>query len=466
MVPRIFHPVLACLLIVVTGTLSVPQTGAAQGDAPGRLLVYLEVPRESAAPTTLELASVLVVTGERQIRLDPLVTALDSEELRDTQILLAEGDVPAGGIERLVLVLSSVTTRVGTAPVSPEIRGDGYSLDINDQVESGGGTAVFLRWQPAEESGQAQPYQPFLQVLGNRVPPLGSLALVTSRGTGNLVAVERKTGRVVNMVRLGEDPRDIVYLQGQQKIHVALAGEDALAVVDALSLRVERKIPLRFGDEPDRLALSADESDIYVLNPGSRTLAVLGTWSLQERYRVALGEGPRSLAVDPESGYVYVACEGVGEVQVVNPATGTIVTVLTPTATPLEVVFDHFTRQLFVSSAFQRRIFAYDLREGRDLGGQSICGSAVSLAYNPRLQHLFAAVPDCREIAVVRPAVGLEFAALPMPAEPDRLAFDANHRQLLVVFGSTGELALCNPQRGTVDHLVRVGDEPYAVVAP
>jgi DNA-binding beta-propeller fold protein YncE len=170
--------------------------------------------------------------------------------------------------------------------------------------------------------------------------------------------------------------------------------------------------------------------------------------------------------VDPETGHVYVACAGEGQVQIIDAGGGGVVGALTPTAMPVSVTIDEFTRQVYVGSGSQRRIFGYDLREGADLGSMGICGLAVDLVQNPRSRQILAAVPMCREVAVVRLDIGLEFAALTMPAAPDRLTFDADHRQLLVLFVRDGTLAVCHPDRGSVQSLVRVGDDPYAVVAP
>ena len=307
---------------------------------------------------------------------------------------------------------------------------------------------------------------PKLEARVEPLPPLGSLALVTRSDLGALLAVDRVAGRVVHVQRLGDDPRDLVYSPLRQKIFVALAGEDALMVVDALSLRPERMVHLQFGDEPDRLALAHDGATLHVLNVGSRSLVTLNAWSLQERTRVAVGEGPRALHVDSRSGQVYVACEDEGQVQVVDPEQGRVVATHTGVSAPSAVIFDPSQRRLYIASASQYRLFAFDLQEGTDLGSQSLCGPAMDLAFQPRSRQVFASMPGCRQVAVLQPDAGLEFSPLKLPYRPGRLVFDTDYSQFLVTAPEAGILILGDPHRGRIDALVEVGGTPTAVVAP
>ena len=67
---------------------------------------------------------------------------------------------------------------------------------------------------------------------------------------------------------------------------------------------------------------------------------------------------------------------------------------------------------------------------------------------------------------MVRPEVGIEFASVPLPAEPGLMAFDQEFRQLFVVLPRAGAVAIVNPTSGLVETLVDVGARPFAVVVP
>ncbi len=237
-------------------------------------------------------------------------------------------------------------------------------------------------------------------------------------------------------------------------------------MIDAISLRMINMVPLQFGDDPTRLLLSRDEATLYVLSPGSRTLTSMSVWSMQQQSRVAVGEGPRSLAQDPASGNLYVACEDEGRVQIVDPVSATITSSLTLLSAPVEVVIDEQSHLLFLGGSAQRRIRTFNLSSKESGGDQNICGTVAGLAVNPRTRRLYASVPSCRNLAVIRPDAGIEFGSINLPGSPGLMAFDQAYRQLWVVLPEQGSLAVCNANMGQLESIIQVGSGPYQVILP
>ena len=430
-----------------------------------RLLVFLEVPG-SAFPSELALEGLELRHPDHSVPLSLETGDLVAENLAGTQILLSNTQVPSGFYSSFHFAISKITSRVGVAEVEPVSPPDGLTLPLNLELTAGQTATIFLQWRPAAVDPEAEFHSPDFGILMPVVPPLGSLAFVSSAGTGSVVIINRVTSRVVGALGVGEDPRGLAYSRNNQTLYVALAGQDAIAVVDAISLRVNNVVPLRFGDDPTRLLLSRDESTLYVLAPGSRTLVSLSAWSMQEKFRVAVGEGPRSIAQDPHSGTLYVACEDEGRVQIVDPGSGAITSSLTLLPAPVEVVIDESSRLLFLGGSVQRLIRSFDLDSDESGGDQNICGPVAGLAVNTRTRRLYASVPSCRNLAVIRPDVGIEFGSINLPGHPGLMAFDQAFRQLWVVMPDQGALAVCNPNRGELESVVQVGPDPYQVILP
>lgn len=438
----------------------------AQAQNSSTLFIYLEVPANYSPPSEMILSELTLKGADEAISVVPLRRHLVAGELAGTQVLLARTSIAAGYYDTLTIELGSVTTQAGVATVEPRIQPRGYPVFVDANLRENEATVVDLIWQPTAAPLEDRPYSLSIGSEHRVVPPLGSLAFVTERESGAVMVIDRLAGRVVDACLAGTDPRGMAYSSLSQKLYVAVAGEDGIGVIDGMTLRLERIVPLNFGDTPGRLALSPDQSTLYVLNEGSRTLTSIATRSMQENGRTAVGAGPRSLAVDPDNGYIYVACEHEGEVQVFSPPGLMQLSSLMVTAAPTEVVIAEFPRQVFVASSSQNRIFGFDLEGGGDPGSLTLCGPAQFLVYNPRSRQLFASVHDCREIAVLRPADGLEFAPLPMPSPPSQLAFDPGHRKLIVILDQMASLAIFDANRGTQESRIELGGKPYAVVAP
>lgn len=448
------------ILIVISSPVS-----SLASDQP-RLMVYLEAPAAVVStrltPGEMTLRSAAGIPVILPLRTDALV----SEDIAGKQILLTSTPVPGGLYSSLHLDIESIVGEVGVAEVRPAPPPEGLSIPVDLELRSDLTTTVFLKWQPAAIDPEAEFHVPRFDIQTPSVPPLGAVAFATSAGSESVLVINRQQGRVVGALRVDADPRGLAYSRTSQNLFVALAGQDAIAVVDVMSLRVINTVPLQFGDDPSRLLLSRDEATLYVLNPGSRSLSALSVWSLQEQFRLGVGNGPRSLAQDPVSGFLFVACEDEGRVQVVDPGTGAVTNNLALMSAPVEIVIDDLSRRLFLGGSAQRLVRSYDLATETNGGDQNICGPVAGLALNSRTRRVYASVPSCRHLAVIRPDLGIEYGSINLPGRPGLMDFDQEFRQLWVVLPEQGSVAVCNVNRGLVETVIEVADDPYQVLAP
>jgi DNA-binding beta-propeller fold protein YncE len=452
--------------LAILVTIALPGQSRASRAKNTRLLVYLEVPRAVEAATELSLGGLALHSLGKTLSLEPSRDVLVSTELAGRQILLVSASVPPGAYSSLHLRLEKVVGQVGVAPVTPLPPPDGVEINLDLELRPATCEVVFLEWRPAAIDDKVEFHAPDIRPRRVNVPPLGSLAFVTCRSAGAVMIIDRLSGRVVGARWVDDDPKGMAFARAEQALFVALSGQDGIGVLDGLSLRLINTVPLQFGDDPTRLLLSRDQSLLFVLSPGSRTLTVMSTWSLQQQFRIPVGEEPRSLVQDPVTGFVYVACEGEGTVQVIDSSKGTIINSLTLAPAPVEVAVDPQSRRLFVGGSVQRRVHYLDLGSDGTSGDQNLCGPISGLVFNPRTQKLYAGIPGCKSLAVVRPESGLEFASVNLPSAPGLMSFDREFRQLLVVLPLDGSLAVCNPNRGLLEHLVQVGDQPFQVLIP
>jgi YVTN family beta-propeller protein len=84
--------------------------------------------------------------------------------------------------------------------------------------------------------------------------PDGKLALISDPATGELVIVNTATRAIIKMLNVGSGPGGILIVPDGSRVYVALAGDNAVAVVDLHTLEVSGKIPT--GQGPDGLAWS------------------------------------------------------------------------------------------------------------------------------------------------------------------------------------------------------------------
>lgn len=135
----------------------------------------------------------------------------------------------------------------------------------------------------------------------------GSTAVVSNLLDDSITILEADPPRLAvrTAIRVGDEPRGVALSADGRRAFVALAGEDAVAVVDPATGRVTARLPV--GDEPWHLALTPDGSRLVVGETLSRSVRVLEVSEGRTLYTVDLrGPNVRQIAVSPDGAWAYV----------------------------------------------------------------------------------------------------------------------------------------------------------------
>src|SRR5580704_8277002 len=80
----------------------------------------------------------------------------------------------------------------------------------------------------------------------------GKLALISDPATNELIIVDAATRKIVKQLEVGGGPGGILIVPGDERAYVALAGDNAVAVIDLHKLEITERIPT--GPGPDGMA--------------------------------------------------------------------------------------------------------------------------------------------------------------------------------------------------------------------
>jgi YVTN family beta-propeller protein len=140
------------------------------------------------------------------------------------------------------------------------------------------------------------------------------LAYATSQRDREVVEVDAVAGSVTRRIRVRGQPVRVVSDREGERLFVANANADTVSVIDRARGLVEDEIATTApdavafrGSSPNAIALSPNESMLYVTNGGNNTLAVI---SLARRRTIGLvptGFYPHAVAVSRDGGWLYVA---------------------------------------------------------------------------------------------------------------------------------------------------------------
>ncbi len=203
--------------------------------------------------------------------------------------LLPKGGMPAPLPERDRSPSSVALRKDGILAVTANSTADSVSL-----VNLDSGTVI-------AEIGVGQ--RPFAITLS----PNGKQALVSNQISDNITLLDVKpTGiKATATMAVGDEPRGVAFSADGTRAFVALAGENALALVDIQTRKVLSKTAV--GAEPWHVALTPDGKRLAVGCARSQELVVLDASTLKILHTVKLrGHNVRHIAAAPDGTWAFV----------------------------------------------------------------------------------------------------------------------------------------------------------------
>jgi DNA-binding beta-propeller fold protein YncE len=269
---------------------------------------------------------------------------------------------------------------------------------------------------------------------------------------------------VVDVLMADRRPRGMAYSRFSQELFVASAGDHTIMVLDVTTRQVLRRMRLNLDDDPTRLCLSPDEQHLYVLNPGSNSMAIFDASSFEEVGRVSLGLQASGLDVDPSSGWVYITNEYSDNISIYDPQRDDIVTSIPAGNLPTELVLITPDDLLCVASSGQRNITILSSSTGNVQASYGLCAAATGLAYDRIQGVVYASAGECREISAFRPATALSTGDIALSGNPGLLWIDEENRKLYVCLPEDNRVAIVNLTGRQMASTADTGYKPYMAI--
>lgn len=454
------------LQLLIVATIGLVRSAHASSELQAHIQIHVTVPETAAVPTELVVDRVEFVGRIATYPFTPARPLLASEELRGRFPLFLDAAIPADLVDSVRVTWKSAAVRIDAALTEPTMEGRTTSFALGRQYEAGSASVHHLHWDPDATDPAAETWMPRLWMEEPVAPPVTTMLLVSQEASGTVAIVDRRTGVVVDAIATGGSPRGLTWSAAQQRLFVAVGRRDEVVAVDLGGQRIVRRIPLDFGDEPTRLSISTDGTRLYVLCPGRDALVILSTVSLQENARVLLAPGVVAIAEDPRTGRVFVSSARGRSIEVVDPLRGAVVHSFPRPEAPGEIAFVGEEEGLAVAARDGRTLELVDPVTGAGRFEFTLCGPVRGLAYQARTDRLHAVLDLCDEVSILRPARGLEFARLTLPAAGGLPAIDPEDRTLFVPLPEQSAVLGINTSHGRDARRIETAGRPYQVVVP
>lgn len=142
---------------------------------------------------------------------------------------------------------------------------------------------------------------------GIAIDPNDSVAYVACLGSSHIAVVDLAARAVVRKLKAGHGPRHLV-MTTDGRLFASLCGESRVVQLDTQTGKILASA--RTGRDPRSIALSSDETAVYVANYGEGTLAVIDIRTMKVVQKLPTGPSPIGVTFEPQKERVWVSCYG------------------------------------------------------------------------------------------------------------------------------------------------------------
>jgi YVTN family beta-propeller protein len=300
---------LCSVIIFLMGCTSIIEQGELRelyyGQNYGQVTIFLNGPDKTSQDITFDLMAVNIMSEDgtyREIMSTPL--NINSVSITDRQVLFGERTLPEGRYKKLQITVKEALIKRKDSTANLALPPEGIHIDIDITVSKNQNTSLFLKWDPDSSIVDGYLFSPVFVVKG-KVPELSTLLIyVTNEGSNNVSVINRQSNEVVATVLVGKRPRGIAtsLSKDRPRVYVVNSGSNSVSVIEPTTNKVENEIPIRYGREPEGIAvakISSEKELIFVTNYGSNTVSVIDPLTQQEIEKIDVGSGPVAVTVDP-----------------------------------------------------------------------------------------------------------------------------------------------------------------------
>lgn len=281
------------------------QEYVAPGTSDGQITVLLKGPDKTSTDISFDLTAVNILSEDGTYReLMNIPLNINSITITGRQIRMSERFLPEGRYKKLQLIVKQALIKRKDKTANLALPPEGIEIGIDITITRNQNTSLFLNWNADASIVDGYLFSPVFDVKG-QVPELSTLLVyVTNEDSNNVSVINRQSGDVVATIMVGKKPRGIAVSPGKEnpRVYVANSGSNSVSVIDPTTHKVEIEIPIRFGREPEGIAVamvSPKKELIFVTNYGSDNVSVIDASTYQEVEKINVGNGPIAVAEDP-----------------------------------------------------------------------------------------------------------------------------------------------------------------------
>jgi YVTN family beta-propeller protein len=267
----------------------------------------------------------------------------------------------------------------------------------------------------------------------NQVAIANGQVVISRPGNNTIEIFSPVKRRVIARISQINDPRGIAVDDAANRVYVALAGSNRVAVIDSHTWQVEKLVPVTH--RPEKLLWVPETKILYATSLLDRTLSVVDPARGAETSVIELNALPQDLLYDPASQMLLVSLQDRGEVAAIDRSHQIAERFKITASEPTGLALDRAHRRLYV--AVRYAVVALNADSGAELFRIAAPGGTSTLVLDPGGSLLYASAGDGSVLAIDLNHNMIDHE-LPTSVKGYGLAYDPARKMLFLPGGREG----------------------------
>jgi quinoprotein dehydrogenase-associated probable ABC transporter substrate-binding protein/PQQ-dependent catabolism-associated beta-propeller protein len=310
------------------------------------------------------------------------------------------------------------------------------------------------------------------------------LVYVTNEDAGTISVISTATRKVIGEIPVGTRPRGVEVSRDGALVYVALSGspkcpptlpdeecaklaadktKDGIAVFDARQRTVLRMLP--GGSDPEEFDVDAVAGRLFVSNEDVGELSIVDLATGAVLRTVDVGGEPEGVRLRPDRATVYVTSESDHAVHVVDTASGTVLDTISVGWRPRDSIFSADGSRAYISSEHGGSVAVVDVAKSEVLETIALPAGSLpmGLALSPQGDRLYVANGRARTVSVVDVGTSEVVARVRVGARPWGIGLTSDGKFLYTANGPSNDVSVIDTASLNVVATIRVGSTPWGI---
>lgn len=271
----------------------------------------------------------------------------------------------------------------------------------------------------------------------NQVAIANGQVVITRPETNTIEIFSPVKRRIIARISQVDNPRGIAVDDAANRVYIALAGSNRIAVVDSTNWQVQQLIPIK--STPEKLLWVPETKTLFVSSLRDRSIAIVDLRLGTETGNLELNALPQDMLYDPARQQLLVTLQDLSQVVAVDRSNQITQRFKLAASEPTGLALDSSRRRLYV--AVRYAVVVLNADNGTEISRIPAPGGTDSLSLDSADNLLYAASGDGSVLAIDLNR-GVADYELPTDVRGYSLAYDTAHKMLFFPGGREGRAKL------------------------